>query len=421
MINQVITYFFPKDLEQENQVVQSKVRYLIFSLLGIASACTFSSTLFYSNGLNDLLGFTVLMFSASIGLAFFLKFSGQKILTTYLFGTLSAIYIVVMVYYTGGVRSSFIFWSITLPIVATFIAIRVGLIYYTTVLSMLIYFGFLIFGELGFETPNLIPVDFSATYNIVINQVLIMITMVAILVFYYFQNQSYNERLEASNENLERFAAVASHDLKAPLRNIVSFTQLLKRRLGNTADEHSLEFLSYIEQNGKQMNQLIQGLLEFSKLEKEQLPKYDAVNLNEIITEVKHHLSTDISDKKAVVVSDTLPIIKANKLQIMQLFQNIISNGLKYNHSTAPTIKVTCEQDNKHVHCFISDNGIGIAEAYFDKIFEMFSRLNSAAEFQGTGIGLAICKKIALLHGGDLSVFKSSDEGTTFKLSLPIR
>ncbi len=342
-------------------------------------------------------------------------------MTTYLFGTLSALYIVAMVYYTGGIYSSFIFWTITLPVVATLIAIRVGLIYYTTILAIIIYFGFLILNEQGFETPNVIPKDFQTTYNIVINQVLIMISMVAILIFYYAQNQSYNQRLKISNENLERFAAVASHDLKAPLRNIVSFTQLLKRKLKKQEDEGIVEYLGYIEQNGKQMNQLIQGLLNFSKLEKVQRIDFETVDLNEVLTEVQHHLKTDITNKKATILATNLPTIKANKLQISQLFQNLISNGVKYNQSESPKIHVTYQQENRQLNLFIQDNGIGIEEAYFDKIFEMFSRLNTAAEFQGTGIGLAICKKIALLHGGDLSVFKSSAQGTTFKLSLPMR
>lgn len=420
-MNQFITYFFPKDIEKESELIQSKVKYLVFCLIGIALACVCSSSLFFLNEIYSLLFFTFLMFSTSIGLAFLLKISGRIILTTYLFGTLSAIYVIAMVYYTGGIYSSFIFWTIMLPLVATFIAIRVGLIYYTAILAVIIYLGFLILSEQGFEAPNLIPADFSAIYNIIINQILIMITMVAILIFYYSQNQSYNEQLKESNENLERFAAVASHDLKAPLRNIVSFTQLLKRRLKNQDDKDIFDFLGHIEQNGKQMNELVQGLLNFSKLEKKQLSTFETVHLEEVINEVQLSLQTDIEERNATITFDNLPVIKADRLQIKQLFQNVISNGLKYNHSESPTVNITWQQEGKQFHFFIEDNGIGINETDFEKIFEMFLRLNSAAEFQGTGIGLAICKKIALLHGGDLIVFTSSDKGTTFKLTLPIK
>ncbi|MFK7949510.1 MAG: ATP-binding protein [Saprospiraceae bacterium] len=351
-----------------------------------------------------------------------LKFSGRIILTTYLFGILSAIYIVAMVYYTGGINSSFIFWVITLPIIATFIAVHIDLIYYTTAVAILIYIAFLILNEQGFETPNLIPIDFSMTYNIVINQILILITIVAILIFYYSQNQSYNKQLETSNENLERFASVASHDLKAPLRNIISFTQLLKRKIKKQQnDSDALEFLGFIEANGKQMNELIQGLLDFSKLQTDQLIAFETIDLNETITKVKGSFKINIEENQASIEAESLPIINANKLQIKQLFQNIIGNGLKYNRSKIPSVQITYKQENKQFHFFIKDNGIGIDESYFDKIFEMFLRLNSAAEFQGTGIGLAICKKIAMLHGGNLSVFESSNDGTTFKLTLPIR
>jgi signal transduction histidine kinase len=360
------------------------------------------------------------MFISGIALLFFLKYFGQPVPISFLFGTLGAIYIGAMVYYTGGVNSSFIIWIITLPIVAILITIRIGLVYYATFLGIAIYITFLILGAQGIETPNLIPTDQYSTYN-VINQILIMITVVAILLFYYYQNQSYNQQLETSNENLERFASVASHDMKAPLRNIVSFSQLLKRKLKNVDNEDALEYLGFIERNGKQMSELIQGILDFSKVQTENDVEWEQVDLNEVMADVEKQLKTEIHDKNATLDYGDMPTIQANQIQITQVFLNLVSNGLKYNRSENPIVKIRCQTERKQFEFFVEDNGIGIKKEYFEKIFEMFQRLNSAAEFQGTGIGLSICKKIATLHGGDLSVLKSSPMGTTFKFSLPRR
>lgn len=417
-MDKFIAYFLPKQIERENKYIQTKVRYLIFCLIGICGACMFSSPIFYLYKSYQLVILTLIMLSIGIGLMFYLKHSSQIITISFLFGTLGAIYIAAMVYYTGGVDSSFIIWVITLPIVATFIALRVGLIYYTTILAIVIYISFLILEQQGVQTPSLVPTDQYQTYH-VINQILIMITVVAILIFYYYENQSYNQQLEESNENLERFASVASHDMKAPLRNIVSFSQLLKRKLKKTGNQDALEYLGFIEQNGKQMSELIQGILDFSKIQTETDIEWDEVDLNEVIANVALQLKTEINHKNAIVDCHEMPTIQANQLQITQVFLNLVSNGLKYNKSETPTVKIRCQQESKQFEFFVEDNGIGIKEAYFDKIFEMFQRLNSTADFQGTGIGLAICKKIAVLHGGDLSVLKSSPTGTTFRFSLP--
>ncbi len=425
-MDRFITYFLPKEVKNADQNTKTKTTYLVFSLIGICCACLSSIVMFIIYPRKELLYLTLLMLIIDIGLLFFLKNFNKVILSSYLFGTFSALYILAMVYFTGGMNSSFIIWVMTLPIVATLIAIRVGLIYYTVFLSIAIYVFYLILGENSVESYNLISPTFTTTYSI-INQIVIMITITSILIFYFFRNESYkkqlnesNKQLEESNKNLEQFAYIASHDMKAPLRNIVSFSQLLKRKLSKTKDDDALEYLDFIERNGKQMNELIQGILSFSTIQtKTKVEKKEKINLNELMNDIVLSLKAEIEAKSVLIVFSDLPTVEANKLQIIQVFQNLIGNGIKYNLSDKPEIKISYHQETKNHNFLIEDNGIGIEKAYFDKIFEMFQRINSSAEFNGTGIGLAICKKIALLHDGDLSVLQSSANGSTFKFTLP--
>lgn len=422
----------PKEIEQADQNTQTKAMYLVFCLMGICGACLATILIFAIYGINQLVYFTSMMLSLAIGLLFFLKKSNRITLSSYIFATVSATYIFTMIYHTGGINSPFIIWVMMLPFIGTFIAIRIQLIYYGVFLAFAIYMFFLISGGQSVAGYNLISPDIALKYRI-INQIIAMITAISILTFYYYQNKEFNqqlkksnqqlktsnEQLEESNKNLEQFAYIASHDMKAPLRNIVSFSQILKRKLSKTEDKDALEYLGFIERNGKKMNELIQGILEFSTVQTKTTIEKETINLNDVMNDIAFSLKAEIEEKNAIVDFSDLPIVQGNRLQIIQVFQNLISNGLKYNRSETPTIKITYQKTAKHFEFYIEDNGIGMKKEYFDKIFEMFQRLNSGTEFSGTGIGLAICKKIALLHGGDLSVLKSSDLGSVFRFVLP--
>ena len=246
-----------------------------------------------------------------------------------------------------------------------------------------------------------------------------MVCVMIIIFSYDKRKQMDNEKLEQSNADLEQFAYVASHDMKAPLRNIMNFTQLLQRKNKNKLDPESEKYIEYIISNGYQMNELIQSILYISKIEKQETLLCDNTDLNEIVSKVKSNILTDTANTNIILESEQLPIVSVNKPQITQLFQNLIENGVKYNQNQLPKITISHQLENKQIHIYIKDNGIGIAPQYFDKIFEMFKRLHSSTQYTGTGIGLAICKKTALRHNGDLVVDSSSDEGTVFKLSLP--
>jgi signal transduction histidine kinase len=235
------------------------------------------------------------------------------------------------------------------------------------------------------------------------------------------QNQlkDYALQLEQSNKELERFAYIASHDMKAPLRNIISFLSLIERKLKNHEDSDIHEFINFASSNARYMHTLVQDILEFSKISKvdEQL---ESVDLNELLLDLKNEFSTYILERNAVINIANLPIIHANKTQIYQLFQNLIENGIKYNESPIPTVNITVAKENKRLKIAFEDNGIGISEEFHEQIFEMFKRLHNNSIYQGTGIGLAICKKIMEIHQGDIHVLSNENKGSTFILGFPM-
>lgn len=230
--------------------------------------------------------------------------------------------------------------------------------------------------------------------------------------------QKQNIKLEQSNEELRRFAFIASHDLKEPLRTIGSYSSLLKRRYKDKIDQDANEFLDFITGGVSRMYKLLNEVLDYSKIEEDELST-EIVDVNETVEYVIINLGNQIEKKNAIVEAGELPKVKATHTHITQLFQNLITNGLKYNNTENPKISINCATDsNSHVFS-VSDNGIGIDMIYKDKIFDMFQRLHGKEEYEGTGVGLAICKKIVSQYGGDIWMNSEKGEGTTFYFSLP--
>lgn len=226
-----------------------------------------------------------------------------------------------------------------------------------------------------------------------------------------------NKKLKDANTELERFAFIASHDLKTPLRNINSFLKLIERKIqkGNTEDIN--EYLNYASLNAQRMHNLIEDILTFSRLNTEELP-FQLLDLNLIVKEATSNLEELIKQKGAEIKSEHLPHVYGNRSQLSILFQNLIENGIKYNASDSPMIQIKAEKTNLAHRLIITDNGIGIPADYYEKVFDMFFRLHSQADYSGTGIGLATCHKIAIYHGGNISIVRSDKSGTTFLLEL---
>ena len=229
----------------------------------------------------------------------------------------------------------------------------------------------------------------------------------------------YAMRLEKSNKELTDFAHIASHDLKAPIRGVLSFIQLLERRSKAKFDATDIEYFNFIKNNANHSAQLIEDILNYSKIDKD-LGDPKEVDLNKSIFMAEMNLKSIIDDADAEVTYDVMPYIKGHSALIVQLFQNLIANGLKYNKAAKPTVHVGVNMtDEADVVFSIKDNGIGIAPENHEKIFSMFRRLHTQDEYEGTGIGLAFCTRIVNTYGGQIWLDSAEGQGTTFFFTLP--
>jgi two-component system, sensor histidine kinase and response regulator len=225
------------------------------------------------------------------------------------------------------------------------------------------------------------------------------------------------EELARSNAELEQFAYVASHDLQEPLRMVASYTQLLARRYKGKLDSDGDEFIGFAVDGANRMQQLIRDLLSYSRV----ITKGNQLQLTATEAACKAavlNLEKSIEDSEAVVSVGPLPTLMADATQLTQLFQNLIGNAIKYRSGTRPEICVAARPDRNHWVFSVQDNGIGIEPQYFERIFQMFQRLHSRGEYPGTGIGLAISKKIAERHGGRIWVESEPGHGSTFLFSV---
>lgn len=227
--------------------------------------------------------------------------------------------------------------------------------------------------------------------------------------------------LTRSNRDLEHFAYIVSHDLQEPLGKITAFGDLLKLHGIAGADEKSLDYLNRMIGAAGRMKELIDGILNLSRVSTK-AQTHETLDLNAVVNEVLSDLEIKIRDFKAEITVGKLPTIKAEPLQMRQLFQNLITNALKFHKpDQVPKIDIAAHQINRNlVEITVKDNGIGFEEKYLDRIFKPFQRLHSRHEYEGIGMGLAICQKIALRHGGDITAHSVPGEGTTFIITLPI-
>ncbi|MDZ4678551.1 MAG: ATP-binding protein [Oligoflexia bacterium] len=226
--------------------------------------------------------------------------------------------------------------------------------------------------------------------------------------------------LERSNRELEQFAYVASHDLQEPLRMVSSYVQLLERRYGDKLDKDAKDFIGFAVEGAQRMQQLVSDLLTFSRVTSRPSDP-DTVDFNEILSKVKRNLSVTIEETGAKIILGDLPILRGDSTQYLQLFQNLVANALKFRSSDNPIIKISANKDGDFWTFSVSDNGMGIEPQHSNRIFEIFKRLHTRTQYPGSGIGLAICKKIVEGHAGKIWVESTIGKGATFHFTLPIK
>jgi len=228
------------------------------------------------------------------------------------------------------------------------------------------------------------------------------------------------DELARSNADLEQFAYVASHDLQEPLRMVAAYTQLLSERYRGKLDDNADKFIGYASEGALRMQVLIQDLLAFSRVGRANAAN-STVDCNAVVEEVRQILTASIQESNAVVNHSDLPAVWTDRTQMMQVFQNLVGNALKFRGRKPPEIFVHAEKDGHQWTFSVRDNGIGIAPEFAENIFVVFQRLHARTEYPGNGIGLAICKKIVERNGGRIWVESQSGTGSTFKFTIPLR
>ncbi|MFC7216135.1 PAS domain S-box protein [Saliphagus sp. GCM10025334] len=232
------------------------------------------------------------------------------------------------------------------------------------------------------------------------------------------ERTEYRRQLEESNERLEQFAYAASHDLQEPLRMISSYLSLLERRYEDAFDEDGEEFLAFAVDGAERMREMIDGLLEYSRIDTQGEP-LKPVALEDVLEDATDNLHVKLEESNAELTVASLPRVRGDERQLQQVFQNLLSNAIEYSGDEPPRIHVDADEAGQEWIISVRDEGIGIDSEETDRIFEVFQRLHSRDEHAGTGIGLALCQRIVERHGGEIWVDSESGEGTTFRFTLP--
>ncbi|RKD97430.1 PAS domain-containing sensor histidine kinase [Halopiger aswanensis] len=240
------------------------------------------------------------------------------------------------------------------------------------------------------------------------------------------ERQQYERRLnetvadlEESNERLEQFAYAASHDLQEPLRMVSSYLQLIEDRYVDELDADGEEFIEFAVDGAERMREMIDGLLEYSRIDSQGDP-FEPVDLDDVLEDVLTDLQVKIEDTDAEITTESLPTVEGDASQLRQLFQNLLSNALEYSGDEPPRVHVGVERNRRMWEISVADEGIGIEPEETDRVFQVFQRLHSRDEYPGTGIGLALCRRIVERHGGRIWVDSEPGEGSTFAFTIPV-
>lgn len=426
-------------------ILLRKGRVLVFLhlfLFVLSLAFYISNTFFYPDAENPALIPAMLII---VGLSVLFKWKGNFNLSGNLLALFFFLVQMQVVPTSGGLYSDNLIWMMAVPLLALLFAnVWSGIVWLAILLG---YTGYLYFEELNAAVSyREQTMDLDATYYLITWSGLFIIVVGVVLIFAEGQNlivKALNEKkaelekkndeisrqarwlretqakLKASNKELEQFAYAASHDLKEPLRMIGTYVQLIERKLKDDLDESSRQYMHFVTDGVTRMDRLLTDLLEYSRVGRKNDMAKDT-NLNETLFVVVNNLMNRMKENHAEICANELPVIRVPSMLMLQLFQNFISNSIKFRKKDVnPVVEIQYENRQGYHRFYFKDNGIGIPADQKDRVFNIFERLHGRHEYEGTGIGLATCKKIIENLGGEIWVESEVGVGTTFGFSLP--
>jgi signal transduction histidine kinase len=445
-IDQFAGRFIHEKFDPTDVYTHRKARILVYTHLfaiGIGGIMQLSNMLYW-NGANDQVSVILSILSTICSLLAFRKW-GNLLVSGNFLAFAWAIPLAMSVPNTGGIHSDNLLWLITVPLTALlFASWRSGIIW----LGFLI--GFVCWLMVQNSNQNFLnTITESVNSYYAFSYIFLFIAIFCIVnIFEAGQHlvikqlseqkrlleqqkkaieeqavamQKIDEQLRATNAELENFAYAASHDLKEPLRMIGSYTQLVRRRMQPHLQGDTLEFMGYVTDGINRMQRLLDDLLNYSRLGREE-QKERSIDLNNILFVVLHNLMVNMRENDAAIVANDLPKIMGSTTEMIQLFQNLITNSIKFRKTEqgdSPLIEIESREDGDEIVLMFRDNGIGIAPEYHERIFNIFQRLHARGEYEGSGIGLATCKKIVQNIGGRIWLESEEGAGTTFFIAIP--
>lgn len=411
-------------------------------LLLITAIFTGANMLIFHNMETPPLAFGMLV---DLGLIFIFQRWGNFFVSGNLLALVIFILFVSTIHETGGLYSDNLLWLTMVPLIALLFANKWSGFFWLAALEGTAYYYFWLekstaisFREQTFQFDELYYyTTYAGLFLMVVGIVLIFAAGQEMIIKALHEKQEElsqqkaelarqtqflmeaEQKLIASNQELEQFAYAASHDLKEPLRMIGSYVNLIKRKLNPHLDGPTKEYMDFVTDGVSRMENLLNDLLEYSRLGRRH-DQIKVVDLNEIMLVVINNLMAGMKENQAAIYTNQLPSVNASSTEMMQLFQNLISNSIKFRRKDVPPVVEIFHEKRKDAYIFhFHDNGIGIPPEHHQSVFNLFERLHTRHEYEGTGIGLATCKKIISNLGGKIWVEPEVGEGTTFTFTIP--